>query len=58
MVLGCYDGEQIFILDIEQKELEGVEFNLLKLKVNIIWPDVLKKEKSIEMVSLKLSADE
>jgi general secretion pathway protein I len=40
------------------KELEGVEFNLMKLKVNIIWPGVLKKEKSIEMVSLKLSADE
>lgn len=40
------------------KELEESSFNLLKLKVKVIWDDVLKKSKSIELVSLKVVSNE
>jgi general secretion pathway protein I len=42
----------------DYKELEGAGYKLKEIKVKIIWPDILKKEKSIEFVSLKTVADE
>ncbi len=40
------------------KELEETGFNLLKIKVKVSWPDVLNKERSVELVSLKLVENE
>jgi general secretion pathway protein I len=41
------------------KKLEGTDSNLVKLKVKVIWDDAMKKNKSIELVSLRLvSTDE
>lgn len=38
----------------DYNELEEAEHKLLKLKVKIMWPDVYKKRKSMELVSLKM----
>ena len=42
----------------DYKELEEVSHKLMKLKVKIIWPDVFKKRKSMELVSLKMVSGE
>ncbi len=39
-------------------ELEETEFNMLKLKVNIYWDIMLKKPRSLELVSLKAVSNE
>ncbi len=36
------------------KENEETGYNLLKLRVKIMWPDVFKKGKHLELVSLKM----
>lgn len=40
------------------KAHEESGYNLLKLKVKIIWPEALAKQKSIDMVSLRMVSDE
>lgn len=35
------------------KELEESDYNLLKIKVKVLWPDVSSNERSVELVSLK-----
>lgn len=40
------------------KELEEEKYNLMKLKVKILWPDVLKNERTVELVSLKIVSTE
>lgn len=42
----------------DYKALEESEHNLLKLKVKIIWPESSGKQKSIDMVSLRMVSDE
>ena len=42
----------------DYKEHEETEYKLVKIKVKIIWPGVLKNQKSIEIVSLKMDAGE
>lgn len=42
----------------DYKVLEESEHNLLKLKVKIIWPESSGKQKSIDMVSLRMVSDE
>jgi general secretion pathway protein I len=40
------------------KELEGSDFNLLKIKVKVLWSDALKRQRSVELVSLKVVPNE
>ncbi len=42
----------------DSKKDEETNYNLMKLKVIISWPDVQKIQKSIELVSLKMVTDE
>lgn len=42
----------------DYKVLEESEHNLLKLKVKIIWPESSGKQKSIDMVSLRMVSNE
>ena len=38
----------------EYKQNEGTELNLKKLLVRVYWPDVMDKQRSYELVSLKM----
>ncbi len=40
------------------EELEESPINVLKIKVIVSWSDVLKKQKSVELVSLKVVPNE
>jgi len=42
----------------DYKQGDESEYKLKKLVVKILWPEALKQPKSIEMVSLKMSAGE
>jgi len=40
------------------EDSEGMASNLMQIKVKVSWHDVLKKDKAIELVSLKAVVDE
>jgi len=40
------------------KELEDSAVKLLKIKVKVLWSDMLKRENSVELVSLRIISDE
>jgi len=42
----------------DYKQADDSEYKLQKLVVKILWPEVLKQQKSIEMVSLRMLAGE
>jgi general secretion pathway protein I len=42
----------------DYKQIDESDYKLKKLIVKILWPDVLKQQKSIEMVSLKMITGE
>ncbi|RJR19136.1 MAG: type II secretion system protein [Nitrospiraceae bacterium] len=42
----------------DYRQIEESEYKLQKLVVKIVWPEALKQQKSIEMVSLKMLTGE
>jgi general secretion pathway protein I len=56
---GTFDDGFKWEAEVEDyKQAEESDYKLKKLMIKILWPDVLKRPKSIEMVSLKMLTGE
>lgn len=52
------DGFKWELYAEDYKELEETDYKLMKLKVKITWPGIMRNERAIEFVSLKMAPGE
>jgi len=56
---GTFEDGFKWEMEVEDyKQIDESDYKLKKLIVKILWPDALKQQKSISMVSLKMSTGE